>query len=346
MSESDLQDNNPLDPGDNSNLASGEGHSEDAPPFVPGLDGDPGSDQEEANNLEESTPVESDAFNAHVFEGQFEPNITSYQIIWQGSPNYWAGRGGNKIVAICDHIMQGSMESANSWFKNAASEVSAHFGVARDGRIYQWVRVENGAWTNGIMNRPDTSLPWLAEAIQKKINPNLLTIGIEHEGLTGQVFPEAQYQATLWLHRNLIQNYGIQPDRQHIIGHYQIDAVNRPGCPGTGFPWQRLLTDLGATQPKTTTLTSSSSSGGFLTGPVPGVVSGAFGPGTVNTNNAYVRSYPSFGAGVMVLRKLPAGTLLKFIAYTDQGAVYKGNSRWYLIDFTDKGGWIHSLMIS
>jgi N-acetyl-anhydromuramyl-L-alanine amidase AmpD len=38
--------------------------------------------------------------------------------------------------------MQSSIESADSWFKNVASEVSAHFGVAKDGRVYQWVKVK------------------------------------------------------------------------------------------------------------------------------------------------------------------------------------------------------------
>jgi N-acetylmuramoyl-L-alanine amidase len=76
---------------------------------------------------------------------------------WHGSPNYWTGRNGQKVIAIVDHIMQATMESADSWFLNPASEVSAHFGVARDGRVYQWVRLSNSAWANGIMNKPDTT---------------------------------------------------------------------------------------------------------------------------------------------------------------------------------------------
>ncbi|HHY13968.1 MAG TPA: S-layer homology domain-containing protein [Thermoanaerobacterales bacterium] len=33
-------------------------------------------------------------------------------------------------------------------------------------------------------------------------------------------------------------------DEDHIIGHYRIDSVNRPNCPGNKFPWNRLFDDL------------------------------------------------------------------------------------------------------
>jgi len=81
-------------------------------------------------------------------------------------------------------------------------------------------------------------------AVQNKINPNRLTISIEHEGKTGEEYPEAQYQATLFLHKMLVSQFQIPVDRHHIIGHYQIDSVNRPQCPGRAFPWSRLMEDL------------------------------------------------------------------------------------------------------
>lgn len=171
-------------------------------------------------------------------------------IQWRGTNgnNYWVGREGESIVAICDHIMQGTMESSDGWFKNKKSQVSAHFGVAKDGRIWQWVDVANRAWANGIPEDPDMSVPFIADAINRKKNPNDFTISIEHEGDTGDPFTEEQYQATLWLHRYLIATYKIVPDRKHIVGHYQISAKSRPNCPGSAFPWARLMADL-ANQP-------------------------------------------------------------------------------------------------
>lgn len=56
--------------------------------------------------------------------------------------------------------------------------------------------------------------------------------------------PEAQYQATLALHRWLVEILGIPVTRDNIIGHYRIDSVNKAGCPGSGFPWDRLFKDL------------------------------------------------------------------------------------------------------
>src|SRR4051794_33839670 len=136
------------------------------------------------------------------------------RIAWKGSPNHWVGRDNNTVVAIVNHIMQGTMESTNGWFKNRRSDVSAHFGVAKDGRIWQWVRVPDAAWGNGIPESPDLSLDWLADGLKRKINPNNLTVSIEHEGNTGDTFTEEQFQSSLWLHKYLITTYRIVPDRK------------------------------------------------------------------------------------------------------------------------------------
>lgn len=167
-------------------------------------------------------------------------------IVWRGTNgnNYYAGRDGQKVIAICDHIMAGSIESADSWFKSPGSQASAHFGVAKDGRIWQWVAEENAAWANGVVNLSAASPPWLVSAVAVHENPNNLTISIEHEGQPSDIMPEAQYQATLSLHRYLVAKYAIKLDREHIIGHYQVDAVNRPDCPGPNYPWKRLMSDL------------------------------------------------------------------------------------------------------
>lgn len=163
---------------------------------------------------------------------------------WRGSPNFWTGRNGQSVVAIVDHIMQGSIESADSWFKNLASEASAHFGVALDGRVWQWIKTKDSAWANGITNKSDLGVDWLQKALKAGINPNLLTVSIEHEGYSGQAMPDKQFQATLKLHKWLIAQYNIPIDREHITGHYQYDNVDRHNCPGSGFPWGRLMAEL------------------------------------------------------------------------------------------------------
>ncbi|KUO73433.1 MAG: N-acetylmuramoyl-L-alanine amidase [Desulfosporosinus sp. BRH_c37] len=158
-------------------------------------------------------------------------------IIWKGSPNFSSPKG-YKILAIVDHIMSGTLAGTDAWFANPASKVSSHFGVGKNGEINQYVDLKNPAWANGGVNKP--SWPLLISGV----NPNYYTVSIEHEGDSGDVMPEAQYQATLALHRWLVETFGIPVTRDNIIGHYRIDSVNKSRCPGTGFPWDRLFQDL------------------------------------------------------------------------------------------------------
>lgn len=163
--------------------------------------------------------------------------MSTPNIKWIGSPNFSAKSKKLKTVAIVNHIMSGSLTGTDSWFANPASKVSSHFGVGKNGEIHQYVDLKNPAWANGGVNKPDWSL-------YSGLNPNNYTVSIEHEGESGDVMPEAQYQATLALHRWLIGELGIPVTMDNIIGHYRIDPVNKANCPGSGFPWDRLFKDL------------------------------------------------------------------------------------------------------
>ena len=157
-------------------------------------------------------------------------------IIWIGSPNF--STISHKKIAIVNHIMSGTLTGTDSWFTNPASKVSSHFGVGKKGEIHQYVHLNHSAWANGVVNKPNWPL------LQNGVNPNYYTVSIEHEGESGDIMSDAQYQATLALHRWLIRTLGIPVTRDNIIGHYRIDSVNRAKCPGTGFPWDRLFQDL------------------------------------------------------------------------------------------------------
>jgi len=159
------------------------------------------------------------------------------QIQWAPSPNFHRGRNERKIIAIVNHITAGLMPGALSWLCNPAAKASAHYLVTKSGAVYQLVKDEDTAWHVGIVNRPSWSL-------YNGSNPNYYTLGIEHEALAGETLTEPQYQASLELHRKLIEKHNIIIDRNHIIGHYRIDSVNRKNDPGSGFPWDRLFNDL------------------------------------------------------------------------------------------------------
>jgi N-acetylmuramoyl-L-alanine amidase len=165
------------------------------------------------------------------------------QIKWIGSPNFTPGRDGFKPLIIVNHIMCGTEAGTDEWFENPASQVSAHYGVSRTGAIHQYVRDEDRAWANGQCHNP--SWP-LYDKYAGHLNS--ISLSIEHEGWPNDGLTEAQYQATLWLHRQLIAKWGIPLDSLHIIGHNQLDTVNRKDCPGPKFPWDRLYKDLGVVQ--------------------------------------------------------------------------------------------------
>ncbi len=163
-----------------------------------------------------------------------------YEILQKPSPNY-SSRSGRKPIAIVDHITAGAYPGCLSWMQNPAAKASAHYLVTRSGLIIQMVQDSNTSWHAGGVNKPSWSL-------YDGTNPNRYTLGIEHEGYSNQggdgTLTEAQYQATLWLHQQLISEWQIPIDEDHIIGHYRIDSVNRPNCPGHKFPWNRLFSDL------------------------------------------------------------------------------------------------------
>lgn len=170
---------------------------------------------------------------------------------WIGSPNHWPDRAGQRILAIVDHIADGPQSAIDSHFQDTApggnpdDAVSAHFAVNTDGTVHQYVGVNAAAWANGIVEAGAT----LPAAFPSGVNCNRITVSIEHAGLTGQPIPEAQYQGSLALHVWLIeqiratgQAFAVNTDR--IIGHYRISPQTRAHCPGTAFPFARLLKDV------------------------------------------------------------------------------------------------------
>lgn len=161
----------------------------------------------------------------------------SHEVKWVGTPNYTKGRGGRKPIAIVNHITAGKYPGCLSWLQNPSAKASANYLITKAGQILQLVKDEDTAWANGGVNKPSWSL-------YDGTNPNRYTISIEHEAMAGESLTEEQYQATLWLHRQLIAKHGIPVDQDHIIGHYRIDSVKKANCPGPGFPWERLFADL------------------------------------------------------------------------------------------------------
>lgn len=107
-------------------------------------------------------------------------------------------------------------------------EVSAHFFIARDGQLWQFVSCDDRAWHAG------------ASQYRGRDNCNDDSIGIELEGLEGQHFEPAQYESLASLAAALLIQYPIA----HLAGHEHV-APGRKFDPGPGFDWQSLKKSLG-----------------------------------------------------------------------------------------------------
>lgn len=178
----------------------------------------------------------------------------------KNSPNIYPNRNNIHLsdMVIVNHITEGGYNSALNWLCNPKSGVSAHFLVGKNGDIAQLVDLKDGSWANGTSSRNKHLAP---NRIIRETNhnANLISVSIEHEGVwreTKGELTEEQYQATLWLHNHIMDEvkrlYGfeIPIDREHIIGHCDINPRSRVNCPGQKFPFDRLIEDLKKTREK------------------------------------------------------------------------------------------------
>lgn len=156
---------------------------------------------------------------------------------------YIPGVDGARVVeAIVYHIATGSKASNLSWLTNPNSGASCNYYIAKDGEIFELVPWEIAAWTNGVRNRPDTSNALVRKWHENGWNPNQRTVTVEHEGEASDVLTQAQLKSNNHLTAWLSQTTGVPIDRAHILGHYQIDSVNRPYCPSfSEHEWALLI---------------------------------------------------------------------------------------------------------
>ncbi|MEJ7928768.1 1,6-anhydro-N-acetylmuramyl-L-alanine amidase AmpD [Ramlibacter sp. AN1015] len=113
---------------------------------------------------------------------------------------------------------------AHPYFQSIrGTQVSAHFYVRRGGELWQFVDCDARAWHAGVSR-------WRG---RERCNDD--SIGIELEGLEGEHFEDAQYEALAAILAAIGQRYAIG----HIAGHEHI-APGRKRDPGPGFDWRRL----------------------------------------------------------------------------------------------------------
>ena len=142
------------------------------------------------------------------------------------SPNQGGAIGPVRLGVA--HIMEGTLAGTDSWFMDPAAQVSAHFGVGKNGAVHQYVDTSRIAW---------------AEA-----NYNSVAISVEHEGNTGDSLTPQQIAADQPLVRWLNQTSGIplvMSTDAGWCGHGQlgVSGGNHPDCPGQPIlnQWPEVL---------------------------------------------------------------------------------------------------------
>ncbi|RYY55492.1 MAG: 1,6-anhydro-N-acetylmuramyl-L-alanine amidase AmpD, partial [Comamonadaceae bacterium] len=134
--------------------------------------------------------------------------------------------GGDEVQRLFTNTLDWD---AHPYFKSIEGmQVSAHFFVRRDGALWQFVSCDDRAWHAG------------ASSYRGRADCNDDSVGIELEGLEGEPFEAAQYEALGVLCAGIAQRYPVR----HVAGHEHV-APGRKRDPGEGFDWPRLRRELG-----------------------------------------------------------------------------------------------------
>lgn len=158
----------------------------------------------------------------------------------------------------------GGLGDPHGWWNRVVEPgdaASADFWVSKSGEVRQYVRLATQtSWSNGPLNKPDLSVPFLAWLVgYKKKNPgvtgNTWTVSVEFEKGpdNSDVLTAAQETAGRDLFQWLSETYAIPKDRAHFLEHNQFDSVTKARCPGP-LPWAQLLGQLKAPASALTTV--------------------------------------------------------------------------------------------
>lgn len=141
---------------------------------------------------------------------------------WVGTTNF--GLRKPEYVVI-HHTAQNSCDQTLKTFTLPRTQVSAHYVICRDGRVYHMLNDYLRAWHGGIGSWGNS----------RDINSSSIGIELDNNGF--EPFPEAQIQSLLVLLDTLKGRYRIPVN--NFIGHADI-APRRKNDPNVQFPWNTL----------------------------------------------------------------------------------------------------------
>lgn len=162
--------------------------------------------------------------------------------------DFQRGRGGRKVQVSVTHITDGDTATgAIGWWRRPDVEASANDVIDRNGDIYEVVAAGDTPWTNGNINQPDMSNPFIARWVREGIRANQESYTVEVVGKPGQPIPKAQWDSLVWRYATVYPRLGLPIERERFVGHNQIDSVTRSRCPSfTPTQWTKLVQEVRA----------------------------------------------------------------------------------------------------
>lgn len=160
--------------------------------------------------------------------------------IWRPSPNYSARPSGTVPAMVIIHTCEGGYAGCWGWLKNSASGVSAHYVVNESGsEVTQLVRESAKAWHIAATYNSNLNAGVLSG--KNGQSSNNFTIGIEHGGFGSQAsWSAGLINTSAKLVCDITRSHNIPRDRNHIVGHGQLQPYNRTD-PGPNWPWADYL---------------------------------------------------------------------------------------------------------
>lgn len=126
---------------------------------------------------------------------------------------------------IIHHTAQDSVKQTLNTFTLVRTQVSAHYVVSRDGKVYHMLNDYLRSWHAGVSKWGSVT------------DMNSCSIGIELDNNGLEPFNEAQVKSLVLLLARLKKAYNIPT--ANFIGHSDI-APQRKTDPSAYFPWQKL----------------------------------------------------------------------------------------------------------
>ena len=160
--------------------------------------------------------------------------------VWRPSPNYNSRPAGYGVSLIVIHTCEGGYAGCWGWLRNSAAQASAHYVVKEDGgEITQLVREAQRAWH--VAASYECSRAGNQQCNRNGVSTNHFSVGIEHAGFASQAsFPPGQIEASARLSCDIARDHGVVRDRNHIVGHGQLQPWNRTD-PGPNWPWSHYI---------------------------------------------------------------------------------------------------------